>query len=333
MEGGKKVAFIGDLHFYDGQTKSHKDYHANCLDCMNRYTEEFERTKPDYIFMAGDLIGLSERVMRTRVGLTEFIAYMKKWSDICNGNLYSVAGNHDYTKGENMADFDFITFLGTIKQSRYIDVNGARIHMVNYGAEREPLDIADDKFNIALTHADLQIDGATTWFHASDEAIQLSSLKNFKGVGLVLGGHIHNPSPRTVTTSIEDKEVSLVYLGCAARPKRKDTWTGVYVAYADCMDNGAINLDLSIVNLKPCDEIFNPVVARDTEEYEDVLEDKPVVDIELLTKILDELSPALMSSEYDYRTQIKKMAGIDTEAAELAISYIDKADEMCKVAS
>lgn len=330
MANSKRVAFIGDLHFYDGASKSHIDYYANCKDCMDKYTAELEASKPDYILLAGDIVGLSERVLRTRLGLSVLISYLKRWSEICNGNLYSIAGNHDFTKGEALSEFDLLTLLGIIKTAKHVDINGLRVHMIDYGSEMEEIELSSTQHNVALMHANLQIDGYTTWFHA-DEGIALSSLRNLKGVELVICGHIHNPSPRTCSTSIEDSEVSLLYLGCATRPKRRDTWSNVYVAYADCEDSGDVRFDLKVIALRPCEEIFTSQALSNDKTDEDVLEDAQVVDIELLTQILDELSPALMGSEFDYRTQVRKMAGIDKDAAEMAIKYLDKADELAKV--
>ena len=117
-----KVAFIGDLHFYDGATRSHKDYYQNCRDCMDRYTAEFEKTKPDYIFLAGDLVGLNERVLRSRIALGVLISYLRKWSEICHGNLYAIHGNHDYTKGEALSDFDLLAMTGIIHTFKHIDI-------------------------------------------------------------------------------------------------------------------------------------------------------------------------------------------------------------------
>ena len=328
----KTVAFIGDLHFYDGVSKSHVDYYANCIDCMDRYTAELEANKPDYILLSGDIVGLSERVTRTRLGLFALVKYLKLWGNMCNGNLYAISGNHDYTKGDSMSDFDFLASLGIIKTAKHLDVNGLRVHCIDYGKEQEPIEFADNKHNVAFMHANLQVDGLTTWFHA-DEGIQLAQLRNLKGVELVICGHIHNPSPRMCSTSIEDESISLLYLGCAARPKRRDTWGAVHIAYVDCLDNGDVNFRVNTMKLKPCDEIFTQKALELNEgtDTDDILSNEPVVDIETLTKILDELSPALMGSEYDYRTQIKKLAGVDKAAAEMAIHYIDLADEQAKV--
>lgn len=330
MSSNKRVAFIGDLHFYDGPARAHKDYFANCKTCLDAYTKEFVDSKPDYIFLTGDIVGLSERVLRTRVGLSILIAYLQKWSEICNGNLYSIAGNHDYTKGSHLSDFDLLTQLGIIKTAKYIDINALRVHLIDYGKEQEPISLDKSKHNIALMHADLQIDGLTTWYHAGSDSIQLASLKNLKGIEYVLAGHIHNPSPRVVSCSIEDENCCLLYLGNASRPKRKDTWTGVWIAYADCSDTGAVTLgNTKSMKLTEPTDIFVEKIISDTEDT-DIIEDAPVVDIELLTQILDELSPAMMGSHLDYREQVRRLAGIDKNAAEIAITYLDNADEMAK---
>ena len=54
------------------------------------------------------------------------------------------------------------------------------------------------------------------------------------------------------------------------------------------------------------------------------------MDLELLTKILDELSPVMMGSHLDYKEQVRRLAGTDQAAAEIAISYLDVADEQAK---
>lgn len=323
----KKIAFIGDLHFYDGPARAHKDYFANCKACLDLYTAEFSESKPDYIFLSGDIVGLSERVMRTRVGLSVLIAYLQKWSELCHGNLYSIAGNHDYTKGSHLSDFDLLTQLGIIKTAKFVDVNALRIHLIDYGKELEPISLSPSQHNIALMHANLQIDGLTTWFHA-DEGIPLPSLKHLKGLEYILCGHIHNPSPRVVSCSIENENCCLLYLGNATRPKRKDTWSSVWVVYADCSDTGNVDLGKTkLLKLPDTSEIFlERILEEDTEETS-VVENTPVVDIELLTQILDELSPAMMGSNIDYKEQVRRLAGVDKEAAEIAISYLDKADE------
>lgn len=326
-----KVAFVGDLHFYDGNTKSHKDYFTNCQACMDKYTAEFQETKPDYIFLAGDLVGLNERVLRTRVGLSVLISYLQKWSEICHGNLYAIHGNHDYTKGESLSDFDLLALMGLIHPFTHVDINGLRVHGISYGYEKEPIEVDTTRHNIALMHAELVIDGVTNWFYQSNQALTLSSLRNLKGIELVLCGHIHNPSPKTCATSIEESPISLIYLGCATRPRRRDNWSGVWVSYANCEDNGDVSLDTRIIKLEDYTAVFNEQgIVSEGEETPIEDEEVPVVDIELLTKILDDLSPALMGSELDYRTQIKQLAGIDKAAADMAISYIDKADEHAK---
>lgn len=330
MANTERVAFVGDLHFYDGPARAHKDYFANCKACLDMYTSEFQESKPDYIFLTGDIVGLSERVMRTRVGLSILIAYLQKWAEICNGNLYSIAGNHDYTKGSHLSDFDLLTQLGIIKTAKFVDINALRVHLIDYGKEQEPIFLDPSKHNIALMHADLQIDGLTTWFHAGADSINLASLKNLKGVEYVLAGHIHNPSPRVVSCSIEDENCCLLYLGNASRPRRKDTWTGVWIVYADCSDTGGVDLGKTkLLNLVSPDEIFVEKLSEDTEGTSEI-EDAPVVDLELLTKILDELSPVMMGSHLDYKEQVRRLAGTDQAAAEIAISYLDVADEQAK---
>lgn len=326
-----KVAFIGDLHFYDGVTKAHKDYYENCMDCMDRYTAEFEKSKPDYIFIAGDLVGLSERVLRSRAGLMRLINILNRWNAITKNKVYCVRGNHDIPKAESVSDYDVLCSAGIIKHADEVDINGLRVHCVDYGDEQRKLKIAEDRCNVALVHANLQIDGITNWFRA-DEGVQLASLKNFKNVDLVLAGHIHDPSPMAHSTSIEDWTITLLYLGCATRPKRRDHWNAVYVVYANCDATGEVAMEHTQLMLKDWKEIFTEETAKsgDNTDAADAEDDAPRIDMELLTEILSNLQPMMMGTEESYREQIKRLAGADKAAAELAIHYIDLADEHAK---
>ena len=326
-----KAAFIGDLHFYDGVTKAHKDYYANCIDCMDRYTKEFEKSKPDYIFIAGDLVGLSERVLRSRAGLMRLINILNRWNAITKNKVYCVRGNHDMPKAESVSDYDVLLSAGIIKHADDVTLNGLRVHLVDYGDEQRQLNIYENHCNVALVHENLMIDGITNWYRA-DEGVQLSSLKNFKGIELVLAGHIHDPSPTMHSTSIDNWTVTLLYLGCATRPKRRDHWNAVYVVYANCEADGEVVMEHTQLMLKDWQEIFNEESAKGASEaVADAEDDVPRIDMELLKEILSNLQPIMTGTEETYREQIRRLAGADKAAAELAMHYIDLADEHAKM--
>ena len=323
-----KVAFIGDLHFYDGDCRSHKDYYQNCVDRLNEYTAEFKASKPNYIILTGDIIGISERVLRTRAGLMLFSKYLQVWNEITDNHVFSVQGNHDISRGEAVTDFDLLCSINLIKRADYIDINGLRVHLVDYGSEHRELSIAPDKHNFAVTHADLRIDGYTNWYRPTSDPIALSSLRNFKGVEFIFGGHIHNPSPRVYGTSIEDSSINLLYLGCATRSGRPDNWSGVYIGYADCLDDGNVDVSVKTLMLPPIDDLL----VSKTEDNSDTQQDTgiPVVDIETLKEILSAVGD-ISGTEEEYRSQIKRLAGADTAAADMALKYIEYADEHAQV--
>lgn len=325
-----KVAFLGDLHFYDGDCRAHKNYYQNCVDRLNEITAEFKTSKPDYIILSGDIIGVSERVLRTRAGLMLFSKYLQVWNEISNNHVYTVQGNHDISRGESVTDFDLLCSINLLKRADYVDINGLRVHLVDYGCEQRELAIDPSKHNFAVTHADLQIDGFTNWYRQTSNPIALSSLKNFKGIELIFGGHIHNPSPRLFGTSIADTSVNLLYLGCPTRSNRKDNWTGIYIGYADCLDDGNVSVSVKTLMLPKLEDLLVELSADEVEEKAGSPEDIPVVDIETLKEILNSVGD-ISGTEEEYRSQIKRLAGADTAAAEMALKYIEYADEHAQI--
>lgn len=317
---------LGDLHISDRYSGRHTDYWQNCVDVLNMLTAEIEKGGYTHIFLLGDLVGLTDKNMKTRDGLLYLMRTLQHWGDIVKGNLYSVRGNHDI--GGKLTDFEMFVSLGLIKTAPYVDIGCLRMHLIDYGDERRVIErntTYTNGYDIALMHTNLQVEGKTTWFRAGD-GIELSSLNNLQGVDVVVCGHIHNTSPAMVQTSIGNDTVVLFYPGCPTRPKwDKNIWESTYgvVVNVDEETNN-VGLDLHEFKLKPSSEIFKS--SLDDVEVEELQEDSRV-DIGVLTSILEELSNYNISNGVmDYKGKIKQLAGLDKEAADLAIEYIEKVE-------
>ena len=321
-----KAIVIGDLHISDRYSGKHTDYYKNCVDVLMMLTEEIERGGYTHIFLLGDLVGMTDKNMKTREGLLYFMRVLQHWRDVVKGNLFSVIGNHDI--GGKLTDFEMFTTLDLIKTPSYVDMGCLRMHLINYGDEHRDIErntAYQNGYDIALMHNNLQVEGRTTWFRAG-EGIELSSLYNLKGVDVVVSGHIHNTSPAMVQTSIGESQVTLFYPGCPTRPKwDKNIWETTYGVVIE-VDNQAnsVGLDLREFKLKPSSEIFKN--SLDDADLTEIPEDTQV-DIGMLTEILEELSNYNISNGViDYKGKIKQLAGIDNEAAELAIEYVEKVE-------
>lgn len=314
-----KVLFLGDLHITDAYVATHNDYWQECVDFITKITTDIKDNNVTHLILTGDLVGLREKNFKQRDSLMFFMMALKKWNELTNGNVYSVIGNHDV--GGRTTDFDLFENIGLIKTTRtlghnYVDIDSLRVHLINYGDEYEPITLGAGD-NVAVTHADIQVTGKTTWWYPSNVRFELDSMKHWKGVEMVIGGHIHNPSIKMVSTDIEGKNCDLFYLGCPMRPRKGDNWSTVFGILADTSGE-KINMDIVALRLQ------SGVLTQTTDDIdEEEVESMEVTRVEELAAILNTLSQYKLNSDDDIEGQIKRFSGIDTEAMNLALEYYD----------
>lgn len=315
---------VGDLHIDDTYTGRHTDYLANCWKFCAQITQAMKDNNVTHLFLCGDLVGVkrSTHHIRNREILFVLMKQLQLWKDLTNGHVYCLKGNHDFCAG--MSDYDMLLQLGYFECPAYVDMDGVRFHLFNYGDETRKIEVDPNRYNVAVVHNNMMIEGLTTWYKSGGEGIELSTLENLAGVELVVAGHIHDPSQRLVETSIGGTSVSLFYPGCGTRPTYDaNVWESVFGVLLRS-DNGSVTLNQVAFELTPASELWKetPEGADEAESEEEVGEE-PHFDIEALSKILSELECYNINDGLDYRSQINRLAGIDREAAELAIRYID----------
>lgn len=325
----KFVPFVvGDLHISDKPSKVHNDYLQVCIDHLTDITQVIRDKGVTHLFLLGDLIGrTTERNLESREILMYLMKVLQTWNALTNNNVYSVRGNHDY--GTNLTDFEIFTSLGLIQTPSHVDVGSVRFHLVNYGEVRRPLEIKEDYYNVALTHDELHIAGVTSWFIRSREAVDIETLDNFYGIDLILGGHIHTPSPKKVETQIKDKTISMMYLGNATLPSyERSPWDFTYGIFF-ITDEDDVTAGQHTFKVPTHDELFRKQI-KDVEELEEEggLLDASVaiLDVEQLSEILSELTNYNLMGDSDYKTQIARLGGIDKEGVALALEYVEKVE-------
>lgn len=318
-----KILVIGDLHISDRFSGRHKDYLENCFDCLNMIEKSIIENEITHLICLGDWIGigLAEKNLKERRTLLRLIQVLQKWNKLLNGNVYSLRGNHDI--GKNMTDYDFFVTMGLLKYVPQLDVGSCRIHMFNYGEETRPIVVDNDKYNVGCFHTNLLIEGLTTWYRGG-VGVELSSLKNLYGISMAIAGHIHNPSLRLVSTSINDSDISLFYPGCPTRPRLEpNMWEKCYgiVLTTNEFDT---QMDVITFDLKPLEEVFTTLEEDPSKDEED--EETVPFDLEALNEILNELEYFNVNSGLDYDSQIRRFAGLDKVAADIALKYLENAE-------
>ena len=143
---------------------------------------------------------------------------------------------------------------------------------------------------------------------------------------MAVAGHIHNPSLRLVSTSIGDSDISLFYPGCPTRPRLEpNMWEKCYgvVLTTDDFDT---QMDVITYDLKPLEEVFTTLEEDPSKDMDD--EETVPFDLEALNEILNELQYFNVNSGQDYVSQIKRVAGLDKAAADMALRYLEDAEAL-----
>lgn len=317
-----KAMIVGDLHISDRYSGRHVDYFRDCTEFLAMVTEEMEKNQVTHLILTGDLIGrTTEKNLQSRDSLLYFMKVLQVWNQMTNGNVYSIMGNHDIS--QKLTDFQLFVSLGLIKKADYLDIGAVRFHMIDYGDYKRQITLDESKYNVAVMHTNLQIEGVTNWFRGGNDGVELSSLENLYGVEFVVAGHIHDPSIRVVETSIRDKSIQLFYPGNGTRPRYdRNLWDKCYGLIFETDANDDVSLATVEFKLRPVEDVFQSTFD-DIEEDEEVIGDAPVINIEQLSEILEELKNYNILGETDYKTQIIKLGGIDKEAVDLALHYIE----------
>ena len=325
---GKKILVFGDLHLSDVYSGKHKNYLSNCFDVLKNITKTITESNPSAVVLLGDLIGWTETNIRNREVLSTICKEFQKWNTICP--VYAVRGNHDI---KGYPDFNFLADMGLIITSSvcngYFDYYAdetqttpeIRCHIVDYGCEDTALNILEGTSNIVFGHNNYTINGATTWYSAGD-GIELGMLRNFEGVDYVISGHIHNPSPEVVYTSMPNgAKCGLIYAGCPTRPvKDKENYNNVWVIRLEYNDTDkSTDIEMDDFPLKDAKELFYTDEELLTNKSEDEIQE------ELRKEHLSETLESIMSYRIvmgDYTQQVDNIPNASEKAKELAKKYI-----------
>ncbi len=263
---GNGVSVVGDLHLSDIYRGSHLNYLSNCFYVIAKLVSMTREQKPACLILSGDVVGMYDRLIKRREVLCHVINAFKELNSICP--VFAVRGNHD---SGDFPEFSFLEGIGLIKTASSTDgvidffpdesfeVPEARFHLVDFGHEHDALDIIEGTTNIVVAHNSFTISGQTTWYDNSG-GIELNSLTNWVGVDMVISGHIHNPSPMEIATSMANGEMCvLFYPGCPTRPTKdlaKYDFTH-YVTFSYNATEGYTDWTAHPIPLLPKDEVFS----------------------------------------------------------------------------
>ena len=334
---GGSVLVIGDTHFTNAFVGSHKDYPAESIELMKSIYRKAEGVKnlKSVIFL-GDLIGVKEQNLRSRLFLSEVMSFFKRLATLCNRNggvvddsgqrvcpVLSVKGNHDMGGREGYTDFEFLIDQGLLVNPGTVDIYSetsgnkeARLHFVNWGDENERPSVDKTVPNVILAHGEFIVPGQTDIVPGGPNNIDLTRHKPFRGIGTVISGHIHTSSEQEIEfVNTEGSTSVLFYPGSPARVSERVE--DVYYMVLSSSGEG-VELESLLFNLPPVDEVFNPIEPEEIDEFADK-------EHELRTEKLEEILGEVMSkrlSQGDLISQINRVPYVSEESKTLAKKYL-----------
>lgn len=330
---GNGVLIVGDLHISDrAVVGKHKNYLKSCFECLASIRDRVKETKPSALVILGDLVGTSERNIRSREVLSMFCKFFKDINKYCP--VYCVRGNHD---SGDFPEFQFLAELGLFETAvscdGFFDYYGTeeqkergipevRFHLVDYGLERKELNLkGGNTTDIVLAHNNFTIHGVTNWYQDHD-GIELSTLDNFHGVYMVVSGHIHYPSPEIVATEMQSGgQCCLFYAGCPTRPaeRYKSCW---FVEFKYSTEEGCTNYDAVEFPLTSVEETF-----YDNEDFIEDMTEEQLAEMErteALKDVLDEIMTCRISNG-DLISQVNNIPNASDAAKQVASHYLQLA--------
>lgn len=332
IEGKNGVVVFGDTHFSAVFSGAHKDYQEECLDSMARMIDIVKKEKPSAVILLGDLIGVSERVIRDLRFLLEVTVFLQTLNNLTDGCVFVVRGNHDIG---DFPQFEYFKGIGLIKTPTEVDhyVDNqlmVRYHFVSYGEEKRPLrykGVEDGVHQIVFGHNHYSIAGVTNWFY-SKGGIELATLGNFEHVSWLISGHIHHPSPEIYSQTMGENEMFLFYPGAVNRVSASEQ-------YADCFyfklfyneEEDGFDYEIKRFGLKPASEVFIEEKVKE-ELDEDVMDDTEKAEAnKRLTEILNEAMGYRIVTG-NLIEQIDNFPVATDEVKAIAKSYLQKAIDM-----
>lgn len=327
---GGRVLILGDLHLTSAFEGQHKDYTRECYEIMDEITKKVDDAGASAVIFLGDLIGRTETNLKDRQFLMRVMLFLKRLNVKTGGKVYSVKGNHDFGA---FSDFDMMCGLGYLKNVNEVDyLNDSgelevRFHLVNYGDEKRELKLPKTEkgavSNVVLAHADFHIEGTADWYIPTAQRLDLDRMKNFRGVDLVICGHIHHPSQEILYGA---EGIGLFYVGSPTRSVERieDCWV---VSFEYVSKDSSTEYKAEPFGLRPVSEVFYPKEAFDitgmSEEEIEALEEQESR-LQRLEDIVSEIIEGRLTTG-DIFAQVRAVPVVEDRIKDIACDYLRKA--------
>lgn len=310
----EKILVVGDNHLSSSNRSNHTDYSQEGIEALEYIVKIIKEHNITHYIGLGDIAyGKFDLAFRAKIDQLYSDRY-----NLLNGKVYELRGNHDITM-KGISEWEYYNthrklinnFDGIVNVSdgySYYDIDGLRVHLVDYGAEDCELVIRDGCSNIAFTH---------NYFRFKDsimpnfgKSIELDTKENWFGVDAIMCGHIHNniTIKGTMTKDGVGKEIIVYYPGNLIR-------TDYLQDMPSCGEALIITNGESVTFEKVSIPWWSEEKAF---QVGDIIKEKKKVDISDIVKTLNDRERNIGNPE----TVIHNMTGFEDKYKEKAIELL-----------
>lgn len=307
-----KVGIYGDIHLCSRNYGSHKDYPQESIDIFRQITRIAEERKLTHLIGLGDFSYYRFNKLEYRLKVEDELA---KQYMLTNGNRYEIKGNHDKAS-YGLTEYEFYLKKGLLKNTRKIDIEHARIHLVDYGTEEEPLEFSDVNKNIVLAHNYFNFPNTSMPNYGN--VIMLDEKEEWFDADMIVCGHIHDfhMLKGMMRRGLTAKEILLMYMGAMTRPSYTENVTDIGRFLIIDTDSGDVEIALIEVELLPAEEVFLA---------EDISKEAKKINIE---DVVSELMVSSNSSNFaEPEVLIRSIPNVPDKYKDKALQYLAEAFE------
>lgn len=260
-----RVLIYGDPHLNSKNYGAHLDYAEESLDCFRKITNMAKEKCATHLIGLGDFSYGRFHTLEYREHVEEELT---KQYELCNGQHYSLKGNHD-SAGYGMTEYDYYIKRGLLRPSCNMTIGNTHITMVDSGQYNkvEPNIGADgESINVLLAHDFFKF--RDTRLPDFGKCIEIESMDKWFGVDYLICGHIHNQlifngsMARNINGQLVQHDMMVQYPGALSRPVYREGHIDKVgqLIFLIIRDNGEMEYSILDVELWPIEKSFNLAV-------------------------------------------------------------------------
>lgn len=310
-----RILVVGDNHISSSNRSNHIDYPGEGVEALEFIVNTVaERGITHYIGLGDITYGKFDLTYRAKID-----SLYAKRNELTNGNVVELRGNHDMSL-KGISEWEYYnthrklinTAVGLVSVSdgyKYLDLNGVRLHFVDYGAEKCELQILEGATNFAFAHNYFKFKESNMANYG--KAIDLDYYEQWFGVDAIFCGHIHQNKmlKGSMFKGGSSKEVLVYYPGNLIRTDFLKDMPQAGEALIITVEDGNATFEKIAIPWRSEEDAF---------QVGDIIKERKKVDISDIVKSLNDKERHIGNPE----SIIQNMSDYDIKYREKAIELL-----------